>query len=250
MRLSGRAAIVTGAARGVGAAIARAFAAEGALLVLGDLDGAAASSLAAALGPRHLGLQADVGEAADAEALARAAEAAFGRVDILVNNAGLGMNKKFMETTPEDLQRVMRVNLAGPLLCSQAALRRMLPQGYGRIVNITSVSGQRGNDGRTAYGASKAALALMTRVMAAELGGQGVTVNAIAPGPVETEMVAQLHDAAARQGYLGRIPAGRYGMPEEIADAAVFLAAETSGYVCGHTLNVDGGFGAAGLMIA
>ncbi len=251
--LQGRTAIVTGAGRGVGEAIARAMAAQGAAVVVSDIDPAGAERVAASLRAeraRAVAARADVGQQADADTLARVAVERFGGLDILVNNAGIGMNKPFMETTPEDLERVMRVNFCGAMLCAQAALRVMLPRGYGRIVNITSISGQRGNLGRTAYGASKAALALMTRVMAAELGGQGVTINAVAPGPVETEMAARLHTPETRQSFHDRIPAARYGTPEEIAAAAVFLASEGAGYVCGHTLNVDGGFDASGIMPA
>ncbi len=246
--LAGRTAIVTGAARGIGAAIARLFAAHGATLVLGDLDGAAAQALARSLGPQHQALRADVASLVDAEALAALAQSATGRLDILVNNAGLGLSKPFMDTTPDDIERVMRVNLVGTMLCSQAALRRMLPAGYGRIVSISSISGQRGNVNRTAYGASKASIELITRVMTAELAAPGITFNAIAPGAVETEMAATLHDPATRRGFEQRTPQGRYGSVDEIAAAALFLASEAAGYVCGHTLNVDGGFASAGLM--
>ena len=249
-QLRNRVAIITGAARGIGAAIARLFAAEGATLVLGDLDGPAADALATALGPRHLGFRADISDAADAEALAQAAQSAFGRLDILINNAGIGQSKPFMDTTPDDIERVMRINLTGTMLCSQAALRRMIPAGYGRIVSISSISGQRGNVGRTAYGASKAAIELITRVMTAEHAAPGITFNAIAPGAVETEMSAALHDAASRRGFHERTPQGRYGTVDEIAAAALFLASEAAGYVCGHTLNVDGGFATAGLLPA
>ncbi len=250
MILAGRTAIVTGAARGIGAAIARLFAAQGATLVLGDLDAAAVAGLACQLGPAHQALRADVADPADAEALAERAMAATGRLDILVNNAGLGLDKPFMDTTPADLDRVMRVNLAGTLLCSQAALRRMLPAGYGRIVSIASISGGRGNIGRAAYGASKAAVELLTRVMTAELAAPNITFNAIAPGAVETEMAAQIHTQATRRAFHERTPQGRYGTPEEVAAAALFLCSEAASYVCGHTLNVDGGFASAGLLPA
>jgi NAD(P)-dependent dehydrogenase (short-subunit alcohol dehydrogenase family) len=249
--VQGRTAIVTGAGRGVGAAIARALAREGASVLVGDIDHEAAHATAEAL--RNAGgdaeaLGADVGDPAGADALTQAALDRFGRVDILVNNAGIGLNKLFMNTTPEDIDRVMRVNVTGAMLCSQAALRVMLPRGYGRIVNIVSISAVVGNIGRTAYGASKAALLLMTKVMAVELGGQGVTVNAIAPGPIETEMAAAIHTAQTRQAFQARTPTHRYGTPDEIAAAAVFLASDQAGYVNGTTLTVDGGFAVAGLM--
>jgi 3-oxoacyl-[acyl-carrier protein] reductase len=251
MRVQGRAAIVTGAGRGVGMAIARALAHEGASVLVGDIDREAAHATAEALrtaGGDAEALAADVGDPAGAEALTQAALERFGHVDILVNNAGIGLNKAFMDTTPEDLDRVMRVNVTGALLCSQAALRVMLPRGYGRIVNIVSVSALVGNIGRTAYGASKAALQLMTKVMAVELGRRGVTVNAIAPGPIETEMAAAIHTAQTRRAFHARTPTGRYGSPDEIAAAAVFLASDGAGYVNGTTLTVDGGFAVTGLM--
>jgi NAD(P)-dependent dehydrogenase (short-subunit alcohol dehydrogenase family) len=244
-QLQGRVAIVTGAARGIGAAIARLFAAEGAHLVIADIDGEAARAIADTLSNAH-GVRADVSSPADAESLAAAAETRFGRLDILINNAGIGLNKPFMDTTPEDIDRIMRVNLTGMMLCSQAALRRMLPAGYGRIVSISSISGQRGNVGRTAYGASKAAIELVTRVMTAELAAPGVTFNAIAPGAIETEMAAALHDPATRRAFQDRTPQGRYGTVDEVAAAALFLASEAAGYVCGQVLNADGGFVSAG----
>ena len=250
--LEGRIAIVTGGGRGIGTAIARALAGAGADVVIGDLDLEAASRVAASIranGQAAEAVRADVGEAAGAEALVARAVERFGRVDILVNNAGIGLIKPFTETTPADLERVMRVNVTGPMLCAQAALRVMLPRSYGRIVNIVSISGSIGSQGRVAYGASKAALALMTKVMALELGGAGITVNAIAPGPIETEMSAALHSERTRRGYIERTPAGRYGTPEDVAAACVFLASEGAGYVCGQVLTVDGGFAMAGLPL-
>jgi len=244
-QLAGRVAVITGAARGIGAAIAHAMAREGAKLVLADLDGLAVQAFAASL-PDARWLRADVSSPADAESLAQLAMDAYGRLDILVNNAGIGINKPFLDTTPDDIHRAMGVNLVGTMLCAQAALRRMVPAGYGRIVNISSISGQRGNAGRTAYGASKAAVELMTRVMTVELAQPGLTINAIAPGAIETEMSAALHDAQTRQSFHDRTPQGRYGTVDEVAAAAVFLASEAAGYVCGQVLNVDGGFVSAG----
>ena len=243
--LEGRTAIVTGAARGIGAAIATAFAEAGANLVLGDVDDAAVQAFAGTL-PRAVGVRADVGDPQDAERLAATAIERHGQLDILVNNAGIAVAKSFMETTPDDIDRIMRVNLSGAMLCSQAALRRMIPRGYGRIINISSISGQRGNANRTAYGASKAAIELITRVMTAELAQPGLTINAIAPGAIETDMSAAIHDARTRQSFHDRTPQSRYGMPAEVAAAATFLASEAAGFVCGQVLNVDGGFVAAG----
>ena len=251
MPVQGRAAIVTGAGRGVGKAIARALTEEGASVLVGDIDADAAHATAEALraaGGDAEAVAADVSDPAAAQALTEAAVERFGRVDILVNNAGIGLNKLFMETTPEDLDRIMRVNLLGPMLCSQAALRVMLPRGYGRIVNIVSISGLVGNIGRTAYGASKAALQLMTKVMAVELGAQGVTINAIAPGPIETDLSAAIHTQQTRNAFHARTPMHRYGTPAEIAAAVVFLASDGAAYVNGTTLTVDGGFAVAGLM--
>lgn len=245
-QLAGRVAVVTGAARGIGAAIAGAMAREGAALVLADLDGAAAEALAATL-PHARSIAADVSQPEDAEAMARLAMDAYGRLDILVNNAGIGINKPFMDTTPADMERAMRVNVVGAMLCAQAALRRMVPAGYGRIVNISSISGQRGSTGRTAYGASKAAVELMTKVMSVELAQPGLTINAVAPGAVETEMAAAIHGPATRRAFGERTPQGRYGTVDEIAAAVVFLASEGAGFVCGEVLTVDGGLVSAGL---
>ncbi len=247
--LQHRVAIVTGAARGIGAAIARAMAAEGATLVLADLDHDAASALARDLGPRHRAIRTDIAAEGDPETLARTAFEAFGRIDILVNNAGIGVNGAFMDTTAHDMERAMRINLTGAMLCSQAALRRMIPAGYGRVVNITSISGQRGSSGRTAYGASKAALELMTKVMAVELGPHGITANAVAPGAVETEMAAALHDAETRRLFMDRTPAGRYATPAEVAAVCVFLASEAAAYVNGQAITVDGGLTTAGIVL-
>src|SRR3954454_19598448 len=154
MAVQGRAAIVTGGGRGLGAAMARALAREGASVLVGDIDADAAHATAEALrasGGDAEAVAADVADPAAAEALTRAALQRFGRVGVLVNNAGVGLNKMFMETTPDDLDRVMRVNVTGPLLCAQAALRVMLPRGYGRVINVVSISGFVGNIGRTAY---------------------------------------------------------------------------------------------------
>ena len=253
MRLSGRVATVTGSGRGMGEAIARAFAREGAAVIVNDIDLAGAERVAESIragGGRADAIRVDVGEEADAERLAQTALDVFGGLDIHINNAGIGQTRLFTETTRADFERILRVNLIGAFLCGQAAVRAMLPRGYGRIINIASLSGQRGGVGRSAYGASKAGLELLTKVMSVELASRGINVNAIAPGAIATEIAAQMHDAATREAYHYLIPQRRYGLPEEVAEAAVFLASDEARHICGHTLNVDGGFQSAGLMFS
>ncbi|MET1082890.1 MAG: 3-oxoacyl-ACP reductase family protein [Burkholderiales bacterium] len=251
MRLKGRTAIVTGAAQGIGKAIAAAFLDQGARVVIGDLAGERAEKAATELGAVERDvrwIQVDVAEPTGGQRLVDFCVREFGRVDTLVNNAGLGINRRFVDFPLDEWERVIRVNLTGALLCAQAAARRMIEQKNGKIINIVSLSGQRGGIGRAAYGASKAGLELLTKVMAVELAEHGINVNAIAPGPIATELASQVHTPETREAYEFLIPQRRYGEPREIADAAVFLASDESRYVTGHTLNVDGGFQAAGLI--
>jgi NAD(P)-dependent dehydrogenase (short-subunit alcohol dehydrogenase family) len=251
MRLKSRVAIITGAARGIGREIARRFAAEGAAVAVADVNHDGAAAVAAEIGKAGgdaLAVAVDITVPAQVEALTRATLDRFGRLDVLVNNAGVGLNRPFLATTLEDWERVLRVNLTGTFVCAQAAARVMVDQGSGTIVNIGSISGQRGGQGRCAYGASKAGILLLTKVMAVELAPHGVTVNAIAPGPVVTDMSNGTHTEATRKSYHDRIPLRRYGREAEIAAAALFLASAEASFVTGHTLNVDGGFNAAGLL--
>lgn len=251
MRLEGEIALVTGSARGIGRSIAEAFAREGASVIISDRDAGAAEQARDAIvaaGGHAVSHRADVSEVTDIEALFGFCDATFGRLDILVNNAGIGTTRLFQDTPLEEWERTLRVNLTGTFLCSQAATRLMVRQRSGRIINIGSLSGQRGGTGRAAYGASKAGVELLTKVMSVELASYGINVNAIAPGPIETETAKAMHTKATREAYRRLIPQRRYGQEEDIAQAAVFLACRDSRYICGHTLNVDGGFLSAGLM--
>ncbi len=249
MRLSGKIALVTGGARGIGLAIAKALHAEGAVPVLADINEEGARQSLAALGAAHgMAAKVDVSDQGSVLRLIEAIEARYGRLDILVNNAGIGGNTPFLDITAETWNRTIAINLTGAFFVAQAAARVMARQRSGKIINIASLSGQRGGHGRGAYGAAKAGLELLTKVMAVELAEFGINVNNIAPGAIETEMAKFAHDGPTRAAYNYLIPMTRYGTPEEVADAAVFLCSDEARYVHGHTLNVDGGFREAGLM--
>lgn len=251
MRLQDEVVVVTGAGRGIGSTIAAVCAAEGARVVVADLDDASARGVAEQItrsGGQAIALKVDVAEPAQVQRLIADTLGYYGRLDVLVNNAGVGLNQPFLTTTLEQWELQLRVNLTGQFLCGQAAARVMADHGGGRIVNVASISGQRGGQGRAAYGASKAGVILLTRVMAVELAEYGIRVNAVAPGPVDTDQSRATHTPATREAYYDRIPVRRYGQREEIAAAIVFLAARESSFVNGHVLNVDGGFNAAGLI--
>ena len=238
MRLEGRVAAVTGAGGGIGGAVAAAFRAEGAVVVEADLK-------ADGLGPD--GLIVDVSDPEHAARLVAETVARHGRLDILANVAGTSLRHAFLDATAADFDRILRVNLYGSFYCAQEAARVMVGQRYGRIVNIASISGVRAGAERTAYGISKAGVIALTQQAAHELAPYGITVNAIAPGPVDTELTRVHHTPAARANYKRMIPAARYGLTEEMADAAVFLAGEAAAYVNGVVLPVDGGYLAAGV---
>jgi NAD(P)-dependent dehydrogenase (short-subunit alcohol dehydrogenase family) len=251
MRLKNEVVIVTGAGRGIGSEIARVFAAEGARVVVADIDDAAAAGVAASIhdaGGIATGFTADVTDPAQVDELVEDTLGRFGQLDVLVNNAGVGLNKPFLTTSLKEWEFQLRVNLTGTFLCAQSAARAMVRQKSGRVVNVASISGQRGGQGRAAYGSAKAGVILLTKVMAVELAPFGVRVNAVAPGPVDTAQSLETHTPSTRRAYFDRMPARRYGERKEIAAAVLFLASRESSFVTGHVLNVDGGFNAAGLL--
>jgi NAD(P)-dependent dehydrogenase (short-subunit alcohol dehydrogenase family) len=247
MRLESKAALVTGAGGGLGGATAKRFAAEGASVLCADRDFARAERIAAAIvaaGGTAEAFEADIADPAQCEAQVAETVRRFGRIDILVNNAGVSLHKLALDTTLEDWNRVIGINLTGSFLTAQAAARVMVEAGGGRIIQIGSISGQRGNMGGAAYGASKAAGMHICKVLATELSGQGVMVNAIAPGPIETGL--SHHGPTRKRAYTERIPVGAYGTVEAVANAALFFASDECLWTTGTILNVDGGYGAQG----
>jgi NAD(P)-dependent dehydrogenase (short-subunit alcohol dehydrogenase family) len=242
-------ALVTGAARGIGLSVAKKFLAEGWHVALLDIEGELLRGARAGLddADNTLALQCDVADAGLVAAAVSAVSIRFGRLDALVNNAGVAVFAPLLETSDDDWNRVLAVNLTGPFLCTRAAVPLMREHGGGAIVNITSISGLRASALRTAYGTSKAGLAHLTKQFAVELAALGIRVNAVAPGPVETAMAKQVHTPDIRADYHDAIPLNRYGLEEELAEAVFFLCSERSSYITGQVLAVDGGFDAAGI---
>lgn len=249
----GRPAIlVTGGASGIGLAIVRAVMAEGWRAIVADLDPDSLARADAALGggPDLLCDRLDVSdEAAVVGAVARW-DAEFGPLTGLVNSAGIGQDVPCLDTGADLFRRILDVNLVGSFVVAREVAKAMRARGRGgAIVNVASVSGLRGNQGRVAYGASKGGVVTMTEVMAVELAPLGIRVNAIAPGPIETPLVAAMHTAETRDAWTRAVPQGRYARPDEVAGAAIFLLDPArSGFVTGHTLAVDGGFSTAGMF--
>lgn len=239
-----RTAIVTGGSRGIGRAVCIALAKQGCNIVVNYCHGEAAAAETVALckaeGTNAVAVQADVASAADCKRLFDEAAAAFGRVDILVNNAGITRDNLILRMSEEDFDAVLNANLKGAFLCCKEAARRMVRQRYGRIVNLSSVVALRGNPGQANYAASKAGLLGLTKSLARELASRNVTVNAVAPGFIETDMTAALPEAVRTEMAKG-IPLGRPGNPEDVANAVAFFAAEQSSYLTGQVLCVDGG---------
>jgi 3-oxoacyl-[acyl-carrier protein] reductase len=248
-----RLALVTGAGNGIGAAIALKLAQDNMLVLVSDVDISAAERTTREIAQQGLSAEAIELNLADPASVAAAfamIEAKFGRCDVLINNAGVATTCAFLDFPLEKWQLTMDVNVTGALLSSQYAARLMVKRQWGRIVNISSISGLRAGTGRTAYGTSKAALIGLTRQIAIELAEYGITANSIAPGPVDTTMTRALHSDLARDSYNRAVPMRRYGTTDEIAAAVSFLTSAGASYITGHVMPVDGGFMAAGMLEA
>ncbi len=237
-------AIVTGGSRGIGKAIALRMADAGYDLVVNYVNGRegaeAVAKEAEGKGVRTLVIQADISKAEDVERLFAETMNAFGQLDVLVNNAGITRDNLLIRMSEKDFEDVLETNLKGAFLCTKAAAKPMMKQRYGKIVNITSVVGITGNAGQSNYAAAKAGLIGFTKSIAKELASRNITVNAIAPGFIETEMTGVLPEKV-RDAFLSGIPAGKPGKPEDVAEAVVFLSSKAADYITGQVLNVDGG---------
>ncbi|WP_417897373.1 3-oxoacyl-ACP reductase FabG [Bacillus haimaensis] len=242
MRLSGKVAIITGAANGLGLEAARVFLREGAKVALVDYDAAAGERRVSELQAEGEAAfyQVDVSNQSQVLEMVQMVKEKFGQIDILINNAGITKDNMLLKMSGEDFQQVMDINVNGVFNCTQAVVPHMLEQGAGKIINTSSVSGVYGNVGQTNYAASKAAVVGMTKSWAKEFGRKGINVNAVAPGFVETSMVATVPEKVI-QGLLQVIPLQRLGKPSDIANAYLFLASDESDYVNGTVLHVDGG---------
>ncbi|MBT2678128.1 3-oxoacyl-ACP reductase FabG [Bacillus sp. ISL-35] len=243
MRLQDKVAIITGAANGIGLAAAKTFAREGARVAMADFDEETGSQRAAELkaeGYDAAFFQVNVADKDSVDDMVKEVLSHFGKIDILVNNAGITRDGMLHKLAAEDFQKVVDVNLTGVFHCAQAVVPAMVQQGSGRIINTSSVSGIYGNVGQTNYAATKAGVVGMTKTWAKELGRKGINVNAVAPGFIETGMTAKVPDKVIEQMKM-LVPLGRLGLPEDIANAYLFLASDESKYVNGTTLHVDGG---------
>lgn len=242
-RFEGRVAVVSGGAKGIGRAVTVRLASEGAKVVVSGRDGAALEALVAELagqGREALAIPADIAKPADVEALAAKTLEAFGRADMLINNAGVTKDGLLLRMSEADWDAVLDTNLKGAFLCMREFARPMMKQRWGRIVNMSSVIGLIGNAGQANYAASKAGLLGLTKAVAKELASRHITVNAVAPGFIETAMTESLSEKV-RDALLAQIPLGRLGSPEDVAHTVAFLCSEEAGYITGQVLAVDGG---------
>jgi len=240
MDFTGKTVIVTGSARGIGLAIAKNFSEKGANVVISDIDQEMVETVASEFKTPVIGIKANVTESAEVENLFKQTIDKFGSVDVVVNNAGITRDTLMIRMDEKDWDMVLDINLKGAFLVTKSAAKLMMKQRSGRIVNISSVVGLNGNAGQANYSASKAGLIGMTKTVAKELGTRGVTVNAVAPGFIETEMTKNLPDAAKEQ-FLEHILLKRVGLPDDVASAVSFLASDDAAYITGQVLSVDGG---------
>jgi 3-oxoacyl-[acyl-carrier protein] reductase len=243
MDLTDRVAIVTGAGRGIGRAIALKLAGVGAVVVVSDILGKEAGEVAQEIkanGGQSLVCLADVSQAADVTRLVEETLAAFSRIDILVNNAGIARDQLLLRMSEEDWDKVIDVDLKSVFLCTKAVLRYMLKARWGRVVSLSSIAGLVGNPGQANYSSAKAGIVGFTRTAAREVGSHGITVNAIAPGFIETDMTNCMKEEL-RQEIKKHIPLDRFGTPDDVAEAVAFLASEEAGYITGQVLSINGG---------
>jgi len=244
MRLSGKVALVTGSARGIGRSIAELFCAEGATVVVNDVgsDAGARETLAAleAAGGKGSVEMFDVSDAAQVDAGVKSILAVHGRIDVLVNNAGITRDNLLLRMSEEEFDAVLRVNLKGTYLLTKTVTRHMMKQRTGKVVNISSVVGMMGNAGQSNYAAAKAGIIGFTKATARELASRNITVNAIAPGFIQTAMTAALPEAV-QKAFLAQIPLGRFAEPREVAELALFLASDASSYITGQVVGINGG---------
>lgn len=238
--LEGKTALVTGASGGIGGAIAKALAGQGARLALSGTRVEALDKVKAELGGDHVILPCNLSDAAAVDALVGQAESALGKLDILIANAGITKDGLLLRMKDDDFQNVLKINLESYFRLSRAALRNMMKQRWGRIIGITSVVGVTGNPGQANYAASKAGMIGFTKALAAEVASRNVTANTIAPGFISSPMTDVLNESQ-KEGLLAKIPAGRLGEGADVAAAAVYLASEEAAYVTGQTLHVNGG---------
>jgi 2-hydroxycyclohexanecarboxyl-CoA dehydrogenase len=243
MSLDGSVALVTGAARGIGAAIAHRLADAGATVVVADLDGDAAASTAGTLAGKAIGVAIDVSSSASVDRALARVRADVGPPDILVNNAGIDVIKPFVDSTEDEWDRIIAVNLKGPINCTRAVLDAMIERKSGRIVNIASDAGRVGSSGEAVYSATKGGVIAFTKTLAREAAHHGITVNCVCPGPTETALLGQVAEYSQKlyDGLSRAIPLGRTAQPDDIAPAVAFLVSPEAGYITGQTLSVSGG---------